>query len=151
MTLDELRKRAAELFPQAATIATEKPEEENPPLAELQSLCWSHFKALGFDCMAACFDEVAPKSEGQLTVSAWSSAEFNSPPWTFRVRCRPFHISKWSAHLEVTHKGPLPGITETGYRSMFVPLNTFATMSPEEFVRAEICRKLPASQQMTLF
>lgn len=151
MTLEELRTLAAELFPQAAAIATERPEGENQPLAELKSLCWTHFKELGFDCMAACFDEVAPKSEGELTLAAWSNAEFTSPPWTFRVRCRPFHISSWSAHLEIRHNGPLPGITETGYRSMFIPLATFASISPEEFVKSEICRKLPASAQMTLF
>ncbi|MFD0894737.1 hypothetical protein KBB96_05030 [Luteolibacter ambystomatis] len=133
------------------TIATEKPEEENLPLSKLKSLCWTHFRELGFDCMAACFDEVAPKTDGELTLAGWSSAEFNAPPWTFRVRFRPFHISHWSAHLEVRHDGPLPGVTETGYRSMFVPLKTFATMTPKEFVRSEICSKLPATQQLNLF
>ena len=77
MTLDEIRTIAAELFPQAVAIATEKPEEENPPLTKLKSLCWTNFKALGFDCMAACFFEVAPKLECVQTHSAWSSVELN--------------------------------------------------------------------------
>lgn len=151
LTLDELRARAAILFPVAVTNAIGKPGQENPQLSELKQLCWTHFKALGFDCMASCFDEVVPKSEGKLSLSEWSAAEVNLMPWTMRIRCRPFYISYSDAHFEIRHEGPLPGVTETGYRSMWVPLATFATMTPDEFVKSEIGRRLPSTRQMTLF
>lgn len=151
MTLDELRARAADLFPLAVKKAVQEPSEKNEALDELKGLCWQNFRELGFDCMANCFDAVAPRAEGKLLLTAWSDGEVSMMPWRLRVRCRPFHISTRDAHIEIRHDGPLPGITETGYRSMFVPMKTFAQMTPEEFVRNEVCSKLPTSQQMPLF
>ena len=151
MTLDELRNLAADLFPRAVHEAINNPGSTNQPLEELKGLCWNNFEALGFDCMAQCFDAAVPKTEGTLSLSSWSDGEVSATPWRIRVRCRPFHISQRDAHIEIRHDGPLPGITETGYRSMFVPMSKFAAMSPEEFVRSEVCDKLPKSSQMMLF
>lgn len=151
MTLDEIKDAAATLFPEAVAQAIRNPGEANQPLEELKRLCWTNFEPLGFNCMADCFDAVVPRSEGNLSVSAWSDGEVSVLPWRLRVRCRPFHISQRDAHIEIRHDGPLLGITETGYRSMFVPMATFASMSPEEFIRSEVCANLPKNQQMTLF
>lgn len=151
MTFEELQIRAAELFPAAVQQAVAKPGIENRALEELKNLCWTNFENLGFDCMADCFDAAVPKSDGELSLTAWSEGEVSVMPWTVRVRCRSFHISQRDAHLELRHTGPLPGVTETGYRSMFVPLSKFADMTPEEFIRNEVCNKLPKSAQMTLF
>jgi hypothetical protein len=151
MTLDELKSRAADLFPAAVEHAVKNPGLSNSPLEEFKSICWTNFENLGFDCMADCFDAAVPKSEGELSLTSWSDGEVSVVPWTIRVRCRSFHISLRDVHLELRHNGPLPGITETGYRSVFVPLSKFSSMTPEEFVRTEICSKLPTTQQLTLF
>lgn len=151
MTFDELRAQAAELFPAAVRNAVDHPGEENPELIRLKQLSSEHFKPLGFHCMAACFDAIMPRSEGKLNLAGWSSEEMNVLPWTFRVSCRPFFLSSHSAHFEIQHDGPLPGVTETGYRSIFAPMATFADMTPADFIRSEICKDLPKSSQMTLF
>jgi len=101
--------------------------------------------------MAACFDAIMPRSEGKLDLTGWSSAEISVLPWTFRVSCRPFFLSSSSAHFEIRHDGPLPGLTETGYRSIFAPMATFADRSPDDFIRSVVCKDLPKSVQMTLF
>jgi hypothetical protein len=151
MTLDELRSQASDLFPIAVANAVERPGDENPQLLLLKQLCWEHFKPLGFDCMAACFDAIMPRSDGKLDLAGWSSAEISVLPWTIRVSCRPFFLSSTSAHFEIRHDGPLPGVTETGYRSIFTPMATFADRTPDDFIRREICKDLPKSSQMTLF
>ena len=151
MTLDELRSQAAELFPIAVANAVERPGEENPQLVLLKQLCWEHFKSLGFHCMAACFDAVMPRIEGKLDLAGCSSAEMSVLPWTLRVSCRPFFLSSSSAHFEIRHDGPLPGVTETGYRSIFAPMAKFADRTPDDFIRMEVCKELPKSSQMTLF
>ena len=151
MTLDELSAQAAELFPTAVANSVDRPGEENPELVSLKQLAWKHYKSLGFSCMAACFDAIMPRSEGELNLAGWSSAEMSVLPWTFRVSCRPFYLSSYSAHIEIRHDGPLPGVTETGYRSIFAPMATFADKTPDDFIRSEICKDLPKSSQMTLF
>lgn len=151
MILEELRIRAAELFPLAVTAAVEQPDAKNAALDTLRALCWEHYKILGFRCMGDCFDEVVPRTDGHLTLECWSSAEMKVMPWTLRVTCRPFYLSTTSTHIEIKHNGPLPGVTETGYRSIFVPMTAFAKIGPEEFIRKQLCRDLPDSVQMTLF
>ena len=151
MTLDELRTEAVKLFPIAANNAVERPGDENPELARLKELAWNHHKALGFDCMASCFDAIVPRLEGELNFAGWSSAEISVMPWTFRVSCRPFYLFSDSVHFEIKHDGPLPSVTETGYRSIFAPMAGFADRTPEIFIRNEICKDLPKTSQMTLF
>ncbi len=151
MTLDELCTQAAELFSIAVANAVDHPGEENPELISLKQLAWEHYKPLGFRCMSACFDAIMPRSEGKLNLAGWSSEEISVLPWTFRVSCRPFFLSSYSAHFEIQHDGPLPGVTETGYRSIFAPMATFADTTPADFIRTEICKDLPKSSQMTLF
>ncbi|MFD2256865.1 hypothetical protein ACFSSA_09270 [Luteolibacter algae] len=151
MTLDELRSQAAELFPIAVDHAINKSGESNAALDKLNAMCWVHFGSLGFDCMADCFDAVVPKCKGELTIKCWSEAEIKALPWTLKVRCRPFHHAEHFAHLEVYHDGPLPNVTETGYRAMFVPMAAFADRTPDDFIRKEVCKDLPKSSQMTLF
>lgn len=151
VSLEDLIAIATNLFPQAVEQAIRDPGEPNQPLEELKGLCWRNFEDLGFDCMADCFDAVVPKNEGKLSLSSWSEGEVSAMPWRLRVRCRSFHISSRDAHIELRHDGPLPGVTETGYRSMFVPMAKFSAMTPEEFIVNEVCAKLPKSQQMTLF
>lgn len=151
MTLNELSKIAIELFPIAAANAINRPDKRNDELNQLHQLCWKHFEALGFSCMADCFSAIAPRSEGKLDITNWSSAHMESRHWRFRVRCRPFRLSSTSAHFEIHHDGALPGVTETGYRSIFAPMEKFSDMSPEDFIRSEICQNMPDSEQMQLF
>ncbi|MES2659512.1 MAG: hypothetical protein V4689_12915 [Verrucomicrobiota bacterium] len=151
MTLDELRALAAELFPIAVKNAVDSPTQTNPELIRLQEACRVHYKRLGFNCMFSCFEDVIPKVEGELTLSAWSSKQMSVLPWTFRVNCRPFYLATYCAHFEIDHDGPLPTVTETGYRSIFAPMATFSKISPEQFIRSEVCKDLPKSAQMDLF
>lgn len=150
MELEELRRHAAELFPAAVEHAIERPEERNEAYDKLNAMCWVHFRKLGFTCMSDCFDAVVPKVEGELNIRCWSEAEIRSLPWTVKVRCRPFHFTEHWAHIELHHDGPLPGITETGYRSIFEPMTTFANTTPEAYLRS-ILDGLPASEQLSLF
>jgi hypothetical protein len=151
MNLDELCREAAKLFPTAVEHALHNPGERNASLDELNAKCWVHFRRLGFNCMAECFDAVVPKSEGQLTLHSWSEAEIKALPWILKIRSRPFHLTEHFVHLELHHKGPLPGVTETGYRSAFVPIASLRELTLEDFVRNEMCRDLPKSFQMDLF
>jgi hypothetical protein len=151
MTLEKLRAEAAKLFPIAVANAVDRPADDNPELLSLKQLAWKHYKSLDFSCMAACFDAIMPRSEGELNVAGWSSTEMSVLPWTFRVSCRPFYLSSSSAHFEIRHDGPLPGVTETGYRSIFAPMTKFADTTLADFIRSEICRDLPKSAQMDLF
>ena len=151
MTLDDLKSLAANLFPIAVTNAIHYPDKTNKELEELERLCRSHHQEFGFSCMADCFSAIAPRSDGKLDITNWSSAEIESHHWRFRVRCRPFRLSSTSAHLEIHHDGPLPGVTQTGYRSIFAPMAKFSEITPEDFIRSEICKNLPDSAQMTLF
>ncbi len=150
MELDELRTIAAELFPMAVEHAIAYPGKTNEAYDKLHAMCWVHFKPLGFDCMADCFGAVVPKSESKLNLQSWSEAEIKVQPWTVRIRCRPLRYTEYWAHLELHHDGPLPGITETGYRSMFEPMATFGKTTPEAYIRA-ILDALPQSQQLSLF
>ena len=151
MTLEELCREAAELFPAAVEHALREQGQRNLALETLNAKCWTHFKPLGFRCMADCFEAVVPKKEGELTIKSWSEAEIKALPWTIRVRCRPFHLAEHFAHLELHHEGPLPGVTDTGYRSIFAPMASFARTTPERYVRETICKDLPKSFQMDLF
>ena len=98
--------------------------------------------------MANCFDAVIPCVRGRLALDAWSTAELTVSPWTFRVECRPFWLGSDQVHFAIHHEGPLPGVTETGYRSIFAPVSTFADgTTPESFIRA----MFPQTAQMSLF
>ncbi|GAA5483988.1 hypothetical protein Hsar01_03225 [Haloferula sargassicola] len=148
MDLVYLKQEAARLFPLAAAHALAHGPEGNRPLESLNSLCREHFEALGFRCMADCLDAVVPRVRGRLTLEAWSSAELTVSPWTFRVECRAFWLGSTQVHLTVRHDGPLPGITETGYRSIFAPVGMFADgTTPEGFIRG----MFPQTAQMSLF
>jgi hypothetical protein len=147
MELVDLKKEAERLFPLAAAQAVDHPREKNPPLETLRKLCWQYFEALGFPCMADCFAAVVPRVKGCLPLDAWSTAELTVAPWTFRVEARPFWLGSDQVHIAVHHNGPLP-ITETGYRSIFAPLATFASGGTlEEFIRG----MFPHEAQMSLF
>jgi hypothetical protein len=147
MDLVELKKEGARLFPMAATLAAGHRVEVNEPLQTLKSLCWTHFEALGFGCMADCFDAVIPRVRGRLALDAWSSAELTVSPWTFRVECRAFWLGSTQVHFTIRHDGPLPGISETGYRSIFAPVGMFADgTTPEEHIRA----MFPQTAQLAL-
>lgn len=151
MELNEIRTLAAELFPQAVGFAVANPGKEgNAAYDRLHSVCWENYQRLGFSCMADLFGEVAPKTEGKLTLENWSKADVTVDAWTVRVNCRPFSFGSHFAHIELRHNGPLPGVTETGYRSIFAPMASFAEVTPEEHVRA-LLNSLPKSQQLSLF
>lgn len=147
MELVDLKKEAERLFPLAAAQAVDHPGDKNPPLETLRQLCRQHFKTLGFPCMADCFGAVVPRVKGSLPLDAWSIAVLTVAPWTFRVEARPFWLGSDRVHIAIHHDGPLP-ITETGYRSIFAPLATFASGGTlEEFIR----EMFPQTQQMSLF
>ena len=137
MNLEDLKNEAARLFPMATENALERPGAKNPALGTLRALCWEHFRGLGFGCMADCFAAIVPKIRGSVSLDAWSSAEITVAPWTFRLECRPFWIGSDQVHLTIRHDSPLPGVTETGYLSMFLPMAAFAEGgTPEEHVAA---------------
>ena len=148
MTLVNLKIEAARLFPLASSQAVKNPGKENPPLRTLKAHCWQNFEALGFECMANCFDAVVPRVRGHLALDAWSTAELTVAPWTFRVECRPFWLGSDQVHFAIHHRGPLPGVTATGYRSIFAPVAMFSDgTTPEEHVRG----MFPQTAQMCLF
>ena len=148
MYLVELKDEAARLFPMASAYALANPGEINPPLRTLKAHCWQHFQTLGFPCMADCFDAVVPRVRDRLALDAWSSAELTVSPWTFRVECRPFWLGSDQVHFAIRHDGPLPGVTETGYRSIFASVAMFSDgTSPEEHIRG----MFPQTAQMNLF
>ena len=148
MNLVELKDEAARLFPLAVSHALENPTDENPPLRTLKAHCWQHFQALGFDCMADCFEAAIPNIDDRLALDAWSSCDLTVAPWTLRVVCRAFWLGTGQVHFAIHHVGPLPGVTETGYRSIFAPIATFADgTTPGNFIRA----MFPQTAQMSLF
>lgn len=150
MELDDLRTKASELFPAAVRFGIENPGEGNAALATLKELCAKNYADLGFDCQADCFAEIVPKVEGKLSMDAWCHAELEISGWKLEVRFRPFYLGGSFAHFEIRHNGPLPGVTQTGYRSIFTSLATFAEQSPLEFLQDSIPHA-PREQQMTLF
>jgi hypothetical protein len=151
MTLEDLRAHAAALFPLAVTQVLENPGAPNEHLERLNDLCWSNFETLGFCCMSDCFTAIVPKSEGRLSLTSWTTTEMKIMSWTIRLRLRAFHIGLDFAHLEIEHDGPLPGITETGYLSKFIPLETLAGVDPDDYFRRLLTEQLPAYSQMSLF
>lgn len=150
MKIEELRSKAAELFPLAVRCAIASPEAENPSFDELHRLCAENYTPLGFRCHHDCFSEIVPKVEGQLSLEAWSKADLEISGWQVQIHMRPFHLGAGYVHFEIRHDGPLAGFTETGYRSHFTPLATFAEFTPEEFLAALIPAR-PKVQQLTLF
>jgi hypothetical protein len=147
VTLEELKSEAARLFPQAADHAITHGSEGNSSLKTLKAICWENFEALGFGCMADCFDSIIPRVRGRLALDAWSSIELTVSPWTFRVECRAFWLGTTQVHFTIRHDGPLPGITETGYRSIFETIGTFTDgTSPEDYIRA----MFPQTAQLAL-
>lgn len=148
MNLVDLKVEAFRLFPLATAHALDHLREDNPPLKTLKALCWQHFAALGFSCMANCFDAVVPRVRGRLALDAWSTADLTVTPWKFRVQCRPFWLGSDQVHFAIHHDGPLPEVTETGYRSIFAPISTFTdSMTPENFIRSMFSQ----TAQMSLF
>ena len=136
MNLMELKSEAARLFPLAVADAFDHGAGKNGPLETLRSMCSEESDELGFGCTADCFDAVIPRAWGRLNLDAYSSAELTVSPWTFRVKCRAFWLDTMQVHFEIRHDGPLPGISITGYRSIFAPLAIFADgVTPEEYIR----------------
>ena len=151
MELKQLKHEAAILFPLASKFAIENPGTANPSLESLKRLCRDHHASLEFDCMADCFAAVVPQLHGSLSLDAWCDAELEVSGWKLRITMRPFYLGASYAHFEIRHAaGPIPGFTETGYRSVFTPMATFAEFSPAEFLELSVPKVLPA-QQLTLF
>lgn len=150
MELDELRTKAAELFPSAVRAAIDNPGSVNRALEALKALCSANYAELGFDCHADCFAEIVPKVEGWLTLDAWCRADLEISGWKLEVRFRPFYLGGSFGHFEIRHDGPLPGVTQTGYRSIFSSLANLADQSPLEFLQGSI-PQAPREQQMSLF
>lgn len=148
MDLVELKKEAERRFHEAAARALAAPGEKNKPLQDLRQLCWRNYEEHGFACMADCFAAVVPHVQGRLTLDGWSVADMTVAPWTFRVVLRPFWLGSEQVHIAIHHDGPLPDITETGYRSIFAPIATFKDgLTPEAFIRG----MFPQTAQMSLF
>lgn len=150
MELDEVRAKAGELFPSAVKTAIDNPGGANSALETLKELCSANYDALGFNCHADCFAEIVPKVEGRLTLDAWCRADLEISGWKLEVRFRPFYLGGSFAHFEIRHDGPLPGVTQTGYKSIFSSLANLADQSPLEFLEASIPRA-PLEQQLRLF
>lgn len=150
MTLDELRRHAADLFPQASTSAIHRPGEQNEAFEALERLCWEYYESLGFDCMADCFEAVAPRIEGRLSFDAWSSARIVSRGWSIEISFQPLKFGGHHAHIEIFHDGQLPGVTETGYLSRFIPMSAFAERTLDDFLN-QLLSGLPLVRQLSLF
>lgn len=150
MDLAELRCRAASLYPAAVRFTINNPGKQNPSLIELQRACASCFEALGYGCQNDLFSEVIPKVEGELSLEAWSKAELEISGWNVTVHMRPLHLGAGYVHFEILHDGPIRKFTETGYRSHFTPITTFAELSPIEYLSLVISTR-PKEQQMELF
>jgi hypothetical protein len=150
MTLDELRRHAADLFPQASAYAIHRPGERNEAFEALERLCWDYYESLGFDCMADCFTAVAPRIEGRLSLDAWSSTRVEFRGWIIETSLHSLKFCGNYAHIEIFHDGELPGVTETGYLSRFIPMATFAERTPDDFL-SELLSGLPLIRQLSLF
>lgn len=150
MTIDTLRAQAAPLFAKASSNAIQNPGARNDAFDDLNRLCGKRFSDLGFSCMADCFAAAAPKIDGALSLEAWSSARIEVHGWTVAVKFRPLKGCGLFAHLEIHHDGPLPSVTETGYLSRFIPMATFADMTPDEVLHA-VLANVPQVRQLTLF
>ncbi len=150
MDLDELKSKATELFPLATKFALEHPGQPNPSLDALNALCADHYESLGFDCHAHCFGAIVPKITGRLSLEGWCDADLEISGWNLSIKFRPFYLGGAFAHFEIKHDGPLPGVTETGYRSVFTPLANLAAQSPLEFLASSI-PQAPIARQLDLF
>ena len=149
MELEEIRAKAAELFPQATRFAITHPGQPNAAFDELQQLCAANFARLGYACHADFFGEIVPKLEGSLSLDAWSHEKLEISGWPVDVTMRPFYLGAGYVHLEIRHDGEPPFFNHTGYRSHFTPLATFAELTPEDYLALVIGTR-PREQQMTL-
>lgn len=150
MELAELQAKAATHFPPAVKFAIANPGSDNPSFDELQRLCGENYSRLGFRCHADCFEAIAPKRDGMLTLDAWCKAELQISGWLVKVTMRPFYFGAGYVHFSIRHNGAIPGLTGTGYRSHFTPLATFAELTPEDFLTVLIPPS-PRKQQLMLF
>jgi hypothetical protein len=150
MDSHSLRARFAELFKIAADTAINLPSEPNPALDEIKALAADHYEDLHFSSAADCFKGLGPKLEGQLSCHAWCSAELEISGWKLLVSFKPFCLSNDCAHIQIRHRGAMRNFSVTGYKSMFVPMATFANQTPLEFLEKAI-PKAPISLQMELF
>lgn len=150
MNLDELRRHAAELFPQASAYAIHRPSGRNEAFEALERLCWDYYESLGFDCMADCFVAVAPRIEGRLSLDARSSTRVELRGWIIEISFQPLKFCGNYAHIEIFHDGELPGVTETGYLSRFIPMAAFADRTLDDFLN-ELLSDLPQVRQLSLF
>jgi len=151
MELEEIRAKAAELFPLATRFAIANAGVAIAAFDELRHLCASNYARLGFGCHADFFGEITPKIEGSLSLDAWCKAKLKVSGWTVEVTMRPFHLGAGYVHFEIrSDDGPIPGLTATGYRSEFRPLALFSELAPESFLAALIPERSRV-QQLTLF
>lgn len=150
MELEELRAKAAELFPSAVRTAVDTPDSDNPPLRAFTKLCDEHYQRLDYLCHADLFEELVPKVKDQLVLDAWCFCNMVVSGWKLHVQFRPLYLGNDHAHFQINHNGAVPGFTETGYKSVFLPMALFAKRSPLE-VLEQMVPKAPPVQQMMLF
>jgi hypothetical protein len=151
MELEEIRAKAAELFPLATRFAIANPGVANVAFEQLHQLCASNYSRLGFFCHADFFTEIVPKLEGTLSLDAWCRMKREVSGWPLEITVRPFYLGAGFVHFEFrSSDGPIPGLTGTGYLSDFRPLSLFAEHTVEEFLAARVPARA-REQQLTLF
>jgi len=122
MDLQDYKDYLKTAFPEAVQHAIEKPEEWFVTDKKIKQAARIHHKEWGFRSPTDCFAGAVPRSI-RLQLGKWSMSEVAVDHWKMDVSCRAFYLGGSHAHIEVRNTGcsTLP-ITETGYKSFFVPL-----------------------------
>lgn len=148
MLFDQYTEFLKEHFAEAVQRCIVTPDKYFQIHGKIMRPARAHYGDWGFRCISDAFDAAVPRSE-TLELAAWSTEELSIDHWKVTVSCRAFHIGCDHAHIEITNAGytHLP-FTETGYKSYFVPLSSFAgSKTPHDFVKAQF----PEVSQMELF
>ena len=150
-TFEAYKEFLAQEFPRAVQ-ATIESNEESPHMREsMMRPAEKYFQVWGYSSVPECWEAAVPSSQ-YLNLFAWSHGRVSVKGWCFKVSAKAFYIMPNGIHLEVfSLDGRALPITETGYRSYFVPLAAFdGEKTIEDFMEHEF-REVEPLVQMSLF
>jgi len=151
MTFESYKQALAKEFPAAIQLIVQEKQGAYEAAARLKAPIVQYSSEWGFDYPAQAWNAAVPKSD-TLTLGAWSNGSILIEEWQMDVTCQALHIAPQSAHIEIRNSGriPLP-FTDTGYRSEFVPLPSFAGgKTVEDFIRHKLKSAMSKNRQLEL-
>lgn len=151
MTFESYKQALATEFPAAIRLLIEERQGAYEMASSLKTPSSQYSREWGFDYPAQAWNAAVPKSD-TLTLEAWSWGTVIIEEWQMEVTCQALNIAPQSAHIEIRNIGmvPLP-FTDTGYRSEFVPLPSFANgKTVEDFIRHKLKPALSNNRQLEL-